>query len=47
MYLKIKYNAFYKYFINDTAPEINTCKNERKVIYFFKLSTAKGEYSII
>jgi len=40
MYLKIKYHAFYKYIINDTATEINACKNEsvfgqREVIYFF------------
>ena len=26
MYLKIKYNAFYKNIINDTTTAINTCK---------------------
>jgi hypothetical protein len=48
MYLKIKYNAFYKHIINDSTTEITTCKNEsvfgqREVIYFFKVSTSKGE----
>jgi hypothetical protein len=47
MYLRIKYNTFYKYIINDTTTKINACKNEKEVIYFCRLSTGKGEYSII
>ena len=52
MYFITTYNVFYKYIINATTTEINTCKKifdfgEREVISFFTLVNNKGEHSII